>query len=49
MQRNRISALFSKMGQIKKIKSFGCIKWYIFTNFHDNVPFDPFWLLEKKS
>ena len=48
MQRNitRISALASKMGQIKKIKAFYYIKWYIITNLHDNVPlsflFDPF-------
>ena len=42
----RISALASKMGQIKKIKAFYYIKWYIITNLHDNVPlsflFDPF-------
>ena len=43
MQRNiaRISALFSKMGQIKKIKTF-----FQITNLHDNVPlsvlYDPF-------
>ena len=48
MQRNnsRISALASKMGQIKKIKSFGYIKWHIIANLHDNEPlsflFDPF-------
>ena len=54
MQQNisRNSALASKMGQIKKIKSFDYIKWYIFTHFHDNVPlsfsFDPFWLLGQK-
>ena len=55
MQRNiaRISALASKMGQIKKIKAFYYIKWYIITNLHDNVPlsflFDPFWWLGQKS
>ena len=55
MQRNiaRISALASKMGQIKKIKSFDYIKWDIITNLHDNVPlsflFDPFWWLGLKS
>ena len=42
----RISALASKRGQIKKIKAFYYIKWYIITNLHDNVPvsflFDPF-------
>ena len=42
----RISALASKMGQIKKIKAFCYIKWYIITNLHNNVPlsflFDPF-------
>ena len=39
-QRNiaRISALDSKICQIKKIKSFDYIKWYIITNLHDNVP-----------
>ena len=48
MQRNiaRISALASKMGQIKKIKAFYYTKWYIIINLHDNVPlsflFDPF-------
>ena len=48
MQRNidRISALASKMSQIKKINAFYYIKWYILTNLHDNVPlsflFDPF-------
>ena len=51
MQQNisRISALAFKMGQIKKIKVFYCIKWYKITNLHDkhdNVPlsflFDPF-------
>ena len=34
----RISALASKMGQIKKIKAYYYIKWYIITNLHDNVP-----------
>ena len=54
MQRNisRISALASKTGQIKKIKSFGYIEWYIITNLRDNVPFsflfDPFWWLGQK-
>ena len=42
----RMSALASKMGQIKKIKALYYIKWYIITNLHDNVPlsflFDPF-------
>ena len=55
MQRNiaRISALASKMGQIKEIKSFDYIEWYIITNLHDDVPlsflFDPFWWLGQKS
>ena len=50
MQRNiaRISALASKMCQIKKIKSFDYINWYIITNLHDNVPlsflFDPIYV-----
>ena len=26
-----------KMGQIKKIKAFYYIKWYIITNLHDNA------------
>ena len=47
----RISALASKMGQIKKIMSFGYIKWWF--NLHDNVPlsflFDPYWWLGQKS
>ena len=42
----RISALASKMGQIKEIKTLCYIKWYIITNLHDDVPlsflFDPF-------
>ena len=42
----RISALASKMGQIKEIKALYYIKWYIITNLHDDVPlsflFDPF-------
>ena len=42
----RISALASKIGQIKKIKALYYIKWYIITTLHDNVPlpflFDPF-------
>jgi hypothetical protein len=44
MQQNiaRISALASKMGRIKKIKSFDYIKWYIITNLHDNVPLSYF-------
>ena len=44
---SRISALASKMGQIKKIMSLDYIKWYIIINLQDNVPlyflFDPFW------
>ena len=49
MQQNnsRISALASKMDQIKKIMSLDYIKWYIIINLHDNVHlyflFDPFW------
>ena len=46
----RISALEFKMGQMKKIKAFYYIKWYIITNLHDNVPlsflFDPFYWAE---
>jgi hypothetical protein len=42
----RISALAPKMGQIKKIKAFYYIKWYIIINLHNYVPlsflFEPF-------
>ena len=42
----RMSALASKMGQIKKIKALYYTKWCIITNLHDNVPlsflYDPF-------
>ena len=42
----KISALASKIGQLKKIKVLYYIEWYIITNLHDNVPlsflFDPF-------
>ena len=40
IQRNiaRISALASKMGQIKKVKALYYIKWYTITNLYDNVP-----------
>jgi len=42
----RISALAFKMGQIKKVKAFYHIEWYVITNLHDNGPisflFDPF-------
>ena len=40
MQRNiaRISALASKMGQVKKTKAHYHKKWYVITNLHDNLP-----------
>ena len=34
----KISALASKMGQIKKLKALYYIEWYLITNLHDNVP-----------